>query len=105
MKQALKYPFWGSFFSQKQEIWSSEVAYCLLPEGQCLCGGALLSQYEACVRTDQQLNLHLEVDGICHFPLLGRLEVRVRATGLLHPKYHQCPLQHSCSAQGIKLGC
>lgn len=43
MKQALKYPIWGSFFSQKQEIWSSEVAYCLLPEGQSLCGGALLS--------------------------------------------------------------
>lgn len=45
------------------------------------------------------------MEGICHIPLLGQLKVRVGATDLLHPKYHQCPLQHSCWAQDIRLGC
>lgn len=105
MKQTPKYPTWGTFYSPIQEIWSSGVAHCLLPEGQSLCGGALLSQLVASVRTDQQLNLHLAVDGISHIPLLGQLKVRVGVTDPLYPKYHQCPLQHSCSAQGNRLGC
>lgn len=61
----------------------------LEPRGGTLSSdGTLLSHVswdEACVRMEQQIKLHLGLDGICHVPLLGLLLVRVGTTGLHHP--------------------
>lgn len=66
-------------------------------QGQNCYDGALLSlasQDEACVRMEQQLNLHLGLDGIHHTPLLGWLLVRVGTTGLHHPYTTSIAAQH-----------
>lgn len=65
---------------------------------------SLASQDEACVRTEQLLNLHWEMDGIYHVPLLGWLGVRLRTTGLHHPDAARVLLstaaQHRASGRG-----
>lgn len=96
MKQALKYPTWGTFLQYKK--FGAQRWHAVFYSDE-----ALLSQYEACIRTNQQLNLHLEVDGICRISLLGQLKVRVGAffTPSLKNVLFSTAAQHRASGQDV----